>query len=289
MNRLRLAKEIMVTKLVTLEPTTPISTGISRLLEHNITGAPVVSPGWKYEGVFSEKCCMELLTAGGSDLRSVRAADVMATELATLSPDMDAFDAIWLLLDTRVSGAPVIDQDSRFLGVFSEKTSMSVLLGAAYDQLPSSSVEAFMDRDTGRVIDENTDLPTMAARFQNTHYRRLPVLRDGTLVGQVSRRDVLRKALHLKKGLESISVGEHADTEVTTIPEDLDLLSIVSVFRNSHYRRAPVMKADELKGLVSRRDVLNATRKAVSSAPRHEQTLLYLSALGEKSQAATSA
>ena len=287
MDRMHVAKEIMVTKLVTLEPKTPVSTGISRLLEHNITGAPVVSPGWKYEGVFSEKCCMELLTAGESNLKSVRAADVMATELATLSPDMDAFDAIWLLLDTRVSGAPVVDQDNRFLGVFSEKTSMSVLLGAAYDQLPSSSVEAFMDRDMGRVIDENTDLPTMAAKFEDTRYRRLPVLRDGVLIGQVSRRDVLRKALHLSRGLESSTVGDHADTGAATIPEELDLLSIVSVFRNSHYRRAPVMKSGELKGLVSRRDVLNATREAVSSVPRREQTVLYLSALGEQSQAAT--
>jgi CBS domain-containing protein len=288
MGRLYLAKEIMVTKIVTLEPSTPVSAGIARLLEKNITGAPVVSPGWKYEGMFSEKCCMELLTGGESELRSVRAADVMATELATLSPDMDAFDAIWLLLDKRVSGAPVVDQDNRFLGVFSEKTSMSVLLGAAYDQLPSSSVEAFMDRDTGRLIDEATDLPTMAAKFQNTHYRRLPVLRDGVLIGQVSRRDVLRKALNLKKGLESRTVGEHADTQLTTITEDLDLLSIVSVFRNSHYRRAPVMKADELKGIVSRRDVLNAARKVVAAAPRREQPLLYLSALGAQSQAATS-
>ncbi len=40
-------------------------------------------------------------------------------------------------------------------------------------------------------IDEATDHLQIAMIFLNTPYRRLPVLRDGTLVGQVSRRDLL--------------------------------------------------------------------------------------------------
>ena len=96
MDRLHVAKEIMVTKLVTLEPKTPVSTGISRLLEHNITGAPVVSPGWKYEGVFSEKCCMELLTGEESGLRSLRAADVMAPALVQRWIPLTRFGSSWI-------------------------------------------------------------------------------------------------------------------------------------------------------------------------------------------------
>lgn len=124
------------------------------------------------------------------------AKDLMVTRLVTLSPEMDVFEAINLLLKHRISGAPVIDADWNFLGVFSEKTSMSVLLEAAYDQLPTTEIGAFMDRDA-MTITEEVDLLTIAQIFLNSPYRRLPVLRDGKLVGQISRRDVLAAAHRL--------------------------------------------------------------------------------------------
>jgi CBS domain-containing protein len=72
---------------------------------------------------------------------------------------------------------------------------MQVLLDMAYDSLPSNEVRAFMDCDA-KSIKPDTDLLTVAQVFLLTTYRRLPVLDDdGRLVGQVSRRDVLRAAL----------------------------------------------------------------------------------------------
>ncbi|MCH7989840.1 MAG: CBS domain-containing protein [Planctomycetes bacterium] len=125
------------------------------------------------------------------------AKEIMATKLVTLSPEMDVFDAIGLLLKHRISGAPVIDSDWNLLGIFSEKDSMRVLLEAAYDQIPTTQLFAFMDTDV-RTINEETDLLTIAQIFRTTPYRRLPVLRDDKLVGQVSRRDVLQAAHQLQ-------------------------------------------------------------------------------------------
>jgi CBS domain-containing protein len=124
------------------------------------------------------------------------ARDIMVTKLVTLPPHMDAFEAIGLLLRYKISGAPVIDEHRNFLGVFSEKCSMTVVLEAAYDQLPTNEVCAFMDREP-LTIDEDTDMLSIAQIFQTRGARRLPVLRDGKLVGQVSRRDVLQ-AVHDK-------------------------------------------------------------------------------------------
>ena len=81
-----------------------------------------------------------------------------------------------------------------YLGVFSEKCSMQVLLDAAYDQLPSNNVRMFMDTDA-MTIESDTQLLSMAQVFLLTNYRRLPVLEGGVLIGQVSRRDVMREAL----------------------------------------------------------------------------------------------
>ncbi|TWU25701.1 CBS domain-containing protein [Bythopirellula polymerisocia] len=124
----------------------------------------------------------------------ITARDCMTTRLVTLSPEMDVLKAVELLLKNRISGAPVVDALGNYLGVFSEKCSMQVLLDAAYEQLPSNEVRMFMNTDA-MTIESDTQLLSMAQVFLLTNYRRLPVLEDGVLIGQVSRRDVMREAL----------------------------------------------------------------------------------------------
>lgn len=130
------------------------------------------------------------------------ARDVMVRDLVKLDPQMDLFDAIDLLLQHEISGAPVVDENGRLLGVFTEKDCLRVLVNAAYEQLPTTRIYAFLET-TCQTVDENTDLLTIAQLFLSNPYRRLPVVRDGILVGQISRRDIL-KAVNAVK-----SEGEH--------------------------------------------------------------------------------
>jgi CBS domain-containing protein len=121
------------------------------------------------------------------------ARDIMVSRLITLRPDTDVFDAIDQLLKHQISGAPVVDEAGNFVGVFSERCSISLLLAANYDGAPTNRIEPFMERDVATVTPD-TDLLTIAERFLNSNQRRLPVLEAGRLVGQISRRDVLKAA-----------------------------------------------------------------------------------------------
>lgn len=134
--------------------------------------------------------------------KSLLAKDFMVTDLVTLSPDMDVYDAIDLLLEHHISGAPVIDEAGRLVGIFSEKDCMRVLLEGTYDGLPTSTVGAFM-RPQVEVLSEDTDILSIAHTFLSTSYRRLPVVRDGKLVGQISRRDLLKTWSELLRGAPS--------------------------------------------------------------------------------------
>jgi predicted transcriptional regulator len=131
-----------------------------------------------------------------STIAEMRAADIMTRKLFSLPPDMDVFQALGVLAKHRISGAPVVNAERQFLGIFSEKCCMQVLIDAAYDQLPICRVDAYMDR-TPLTIGEDADLLTICQIFLNTPRRRLPVLRNGEVVGQVSRRDVLLAAAKL--------------------------------------------------------------------------------------------
>ena len=126
-----------------------------------------------------------------STQKPLLAKDIMATALITLAPEMDVYEAIDLLLRNRISGAPVIDAEGNLVGIFSEKDCMRILLDGALDGRPTATVGSLMQPEV-YTITENVDLLSIAHVFVNRTYRRLPVVRDGKLVGQISRRDLLR-------------------------------------------------------------------------------------------------
>ena len=55
------------------------------------------------------------------------ARDIMVTHLVTCEPETDVFMATSSLLRHHITGAPVIDAERNYYGVFSEKCSMKVL------------------------------------------------------------------------------------------------------------------------------------------------------------------
>ena len=117
--------------------------------------------------------------------------DIMVTKLVTLSPDMHIQQAISLLLKHRISGAPVVDDEKKLVGVLSEKDCLRIFANGAYNNLPGGVVDQYMSK-TLTTIEADTDLFTVADIFFKNSFRRLPVQdTDGRLVGQVSRCDVL--------------------------------------------------------------------------------------------------
>jgi CBS domain-containing protein len=130
---------------------------------------------------------------------AILARDMMTQNLVTLSPNLDVFSAIDILLRKRISGAPVVDSEGQYLGVFSESSAMRVIVNAAYDSLPDAGLMPFVDR-RAPTIEPDTDMLTICQTFLDQATRRLPVLEHGRLIGQISRRDVMRRVIELSKG-----------------------------------------------------------------------------------------
>lgn len=120
-----------------------------------------------------------------------RIADYMATELVTLSPDMEINKAMKALLDGRLSGAPVVDAKGRLVGVLSKKDCLRAALNSNYYQEWGGSVADYMATEV-ETLEADMELVQAAEAFLASHFRRFPVMRDGRLAGQISRTDVLR-------------------------------------------------------------------------------------------------
>ena len=130
-------------------------------------------------------------------LAKITVADYMTKRVVTLKEDTDVVEAIQMMLDHKITCAPVVDNHGNLVGMFSERDSMKVVLETAYNQSMVGKIGEFMSRDIMHV-DANSSILDLAEKFESSNVRSFPVFEDSELVGVVSRTDVL-KALTAKK------------------------------------------------------------------------------------------
>lgn len=125
------------------------------------------------------------------------AAQFMTESVVALRPNQAMWEVMQLLTERRISGAPVVDENHRLVGVLSEKDCVLFIANARYHGIGGGVVGDYMSKDVTAVAPD-TDIFAVADIFRRHPYRRLPVATgDGHLVGVVSRRDVLRTALRM--------------------------------------------------------------------------------------------
>lgn len=118
----------------------------------------------------------------------------MTRDLITFKMDTDINVVIKSLLENRISGAPVLDDNGDVVGLIDDKDCLKVLTGNVYNRLPTTSdtVSNFMS-NVMKSISINQNILDVALVFVSSPFKRLLVMDDNNkLVGQVSRRDILR-------------------------------------------------------------------------------------------------
>jgi CBS domain-containing protein len=128
------------------------------------------------------------------------ARDLMTTSLLVFRPEQTILEVIEALIKRRVSGAAVVDDQGRLVGVVSELDCLRMLASDEFyfeQQEEGALVSQFMSSG-GRTIPPDLGMYAISHYFLTSPIRRLPVVENEKLIGQVSRRDVLR-------GMEAMS------------------------------------------------------------------------------------
>lgn len=118
-------------------------------------------------------------------------ADYMAQDLITLRPNQEINEAMNVLLEHKISGAPVVNEDGRLVGILSKKDCLRAALEASYYREWGKPVASYMTENV-ETLDPGTDIIAGCEAFLASAFRRFPVVQDGRLVGQISRADMLR-------------------------------------------------------------------------------------------------
>jgi len=131
--------------------------------------------------------------------RSIK--NYMARDLVTFSPETNVLSAIRTLIKNKISGAPVVDETGWIVGIISEFDCLKPILESSYHNDVGTHVKNCMSKEI-TTIDANASLMDAATLFLNNGWRRLPVVENKILVGQISRIDILRAVLEKVESAE---------------------------------------------------------------------------------------
>jgi CBS domain-containing protein len=124
---------------------------------------------------------------------------VPLSNIVTFKPDQPIQDVISIIIKKKIAGAPVLDDQQHLVGMISEKDCLRLIVDQAYYNMPAETRKV-SDYMTAKVqtMSPKTNIVEAAMEFLNSPIRRFPIVENGMLIGQVSRRHILRAAQNLK-------------------------------------------------------------------------------------------
>jgi CBS domain-containing protein len=155
----------------------------------------------------------------------MKAVDVMVRDVLAIDPDASVAEAAALMAENDISALPVVDSDGRLVGIISEADLMrreengtpvhqpswveavtpAVTLAAEFTKAHGKQVSELMSANVITAT-EDTSLADIAAVLERNRIKRLPIVRDGELVGVVSRSNLVQAL-----AVAGITADESAD------------------------------------------------------------------------------
>ena len=124
---------------------------------------------------------------------SIEANDFMSASPVTFDPQTDIFTAIQILLQRKVSGATVIDENRNVIGVLSELDCLKAIIHQGYYRDGGAGTVAdYMTMGNIDHISPNVSIIDAAQMMLSTRHRRIPIIENGKFMGQISTRSILR-------------------------------------------------------------------------------------------------
>jgi len=124
--------------------------------------------------------------------------DYMTKKLVTFTSEQSILEVMEQFTKYNISGGPVLDGNGLLVGIISEADCMKQISESRYFNQPilDKSVEKFMTKSV-ETIPHDITIFDAAGAFHKNNRRRLPVMQNGQLIGQISRKDIVVAALRL--------------------------------------------------------------------------------------------
>lgn len=132
-------------------------------------------------------------------LQSVNLRDYMLTNPVKVREDDNVLDAMQVIIDNKISGVCVVDNEQNLVGILSELDCLRAALSAIYNNSSIGKVREYMASDNLVVAHPNEDIVDVAQDMLLKNKRRRPVVEDGKLIGQITCRQLLNAVKKFRK------------------------------------------------------------------------------------------
>jgi len=182
-------------------------------------------------------------------VQDLRVSDFMSTDLVTVAPDDTIGNALGKMKTNEVHELPVLER-KKLAGVVTLQELMR-----RKNLPPITKVSTVMQAPPE--ITPDTPLPEAAEKLISTGFRAIPVVKGKTLVGIISRSDLVR-ALVETRALEGILARDFMTPNPQCVGENDTVERAIQIMRSLGERTVPVVdKHRHLKGVVGMKDIVS--------------------------------
>lgn len=186
----------------TIPSRTSIMRSLKMMLNHNFRRMPIADAGTKrLEGIISatdllnffgggEKHKLVVERYGGNLFAAVNenVDEIMERNVITVHHTESWEDALEVMLKKRVGGCPIVDDENRVVGIITERDMVKYL---ANQTRLDGYVSEYMTTDVVTIESSSSIEEAMKTMISN-RFRRLPIVKDGVLIGLITAMDILR-------------------------------------------------------------------------------------------------
>ncbi|PHP45296.1 CBS domain-containing protein [Methanosarcinales archaeon ex4572_44] len=264
-------------EVVMVPPTTTIMGAARTMRDYNIRRLPIADAGThRLQGIVTSLDIADFMGGGlrhnllehrfhGNLLSAVNESvrEIMEENVISLSEKSSLKDALHTMIEKKIGGVPIVDDDERVKAVISEQDFVWLLGGVTTGKI----VEDWMSKE---VVSIAPDLPIgEVTNSMITHgFRRFPIIRDGVLFGLITASDVLRylangeifNKLVSSDAEEALHVHakELIGKEVVTATPAMDLGEAADLMIEHKIGSLPVVDGETLVGIITERDFIKS-------------------------------
>ena len=132
-------------------------------------------------------------------LQNILVKDYMSKEVITFHKSDSIFEVKRILLEKKISGAPVINKSGKLIGIISETDLMKQIVDSRYYNMPMSktTISKYMTENVDS-ISPNETIFDAAEKFLRLKRKRFPVMVSNKILGIISRVDIIAAALNIR-------------------------------------------------------------------------------------------
>jgi len=202
---------------------------------------------------------------GGNILTAINAdiAEIMSTKLAYASDKSTLNDVLKLMYERNVGGLPICDEDLHIKAIITEEDFVRFCRGVD----TGLTVEEFMSPNVVTAPADAT-IEKMTRMIIQKGFRRMPVVRDGVLMGMVTASDIM-KYLGSGEAFDRVVTGDIGEVmkqpikglikrSLLTTERKADLGQAARKMMDNDVGSLPVMDRGSLAGILTERDYVRA-------------------------------